>query len=173
MGAGAVWPMISPAHPFFRHVENGTFDEAQGYLQSAAAKLVFLNQAQNQKLVALAERIIPGSGQAKVSQFIDLLLSVDTEKNQKDFVATLATFEAESGKRFGKHLAALEAAQLDEILTDASAGKSAELQPHFENLKGWVSGAYYSSEMGMRELGWTPDRVFASFPGCEHSEGHH
>jgi hypothetical protein len=40
-------------------------------------------------------------------------------------------------------------------------------------LKGWVSGAYYSSEMGMRELGWTEDRVFASFPGCEHPEGHH
>jgi len=38
----------------------------------------------------------------------------------------------------------------------------------FENLKGWISGAYYSSEMGMRELGWTEDRVFGSFPGCEH-----
>jgi hypothetical protein len=39
-------------------------------------------------------------------------------------------------------------------------------------LKGWISVAYYSSEIGMKELGWTPDRVFASFPGCEHPEGH-
>jgi len=27
--------------------------------------------------------------------------------------------------------------------------------------------------MGMKELGWTADRVFAGFPGCEHPEGHH
>jgi len=47
------------------------------------------------------------------------------------------------------------------------------LRKHFENLKGWISGAYYSSEAGMRELGWTEDRVFEKFPGCEHPEGHH
>jgi hypothetical protein len=56
----------------------------------------------------------------------------------------------------------------------AGAGeKRAGFREHFENLKGWVSGAYYSSEMGMKELGWTGDRVFAGFPGCAHPEGHH
>ena len=173
MGASVVWPMISAAHPFFQHLENETLFEAQEHLQGGHGKLAFLNQEQYRQLAALAERIIPGSEKAQASVFIDLLLSVDTEKNQKDFVAALAAFEAESGKRFGKHLTALAPAQLDEILTDSSAAKAAELQPHFENLKGWIAGAYYSSEMGLRELGWTPDRVFASFPGCEHSEGHH
>ena len=33
-------------------------------------------------------------------------------------------------------------------------------------------GAYYSSEIGMRELGWTENRFFASFPGCTHPGGH-
>jgi hypothetical protein len=173
MGASAVWPMISAAHAFYQHVGNETFLEAEERLQSSNGQLAFLNQEQYQELAALAERFIPGSDKSPVSPFIDLLLSVDAQKNQKDFVAALAAFEAEAGTRFGKHLTALEAAQLDEILTNASAGKTAELQSHFENLKGWIAGAYYSSEMGMRELGWTPDRVFASFPGCEHSEGHH
>ena len=173
MGASAVWPMVSAAHPFYQHVENETLFEAQERLRSSNGKLAFLHQEQYQELAALAERIIPGSEKAQVNPFIDLLLSVDAEKNQRDFVEGLAAFEAESGKRFGKHLTALEGAQLDELLTDASAGKAAELQPHFENLKGWIAGAYYSSEMGMRELGWTPDRVFASFQGCEHSEEHH
>jgi len=147
-------------------------------------KPVFLNQFESRRLVVLAERIVPGSEKAQVNRFIDLLLSVDSEKHQRDFVNALAAFEAESGKRFGKHVTALDGAQLDEILADAAAvqakddaagnseRENSSLQEHFENLKGWVSGAYYSSEMGMRELGWTEDRVFASFPGCEHPEGH-
>jgi gluconate 2-dehydrogenase subunit 3-like protein len=173
MGASAVWPMVSAAHPFFHHVENGKVFEVQDPAPIFDWQPLVLNQFENRRLVVMAERIIPSSEKAKVNIFIDLLLSVDTEKNQKDFVEALAAFEAESGKRFGKHLHTLEAAQLDELLTNASTGETAELQPHFENLKGWIAGAYYSSEMGMRELGWTPDRAFASFPGCEHSEGHH
>jgi hypothetical protein len=143
-----------------------------------------LNQFQSRRLVVLAERIVPGSEKAQVNRFIDLLLSVDNEKHQRDFIDALAAFETESGKRFGKRLPALEGAQLDEILTDASINKVAAqetsgqreqsgLYTHFENLKGWISGAYYSSEAGMRELGWTEDRVFEKFPGCEHPEGHH
>jgi hypothetical protein len=136
------------------------------------------------RLVVLAEKIVPGSEKAQVNRFIDLLLSQDNEKHQRGFVDALTAFEVESGKRFGKGLPVLDGAQLDDILTDASVNKvggqatSGEreekgLHVHFENLKGWVTGAYYSSEMGMRELGWTEDRVFASFPGCEHPEGHH
>ena len=40
------------------------------------------------------------------------------------------------------------------------------------HLKGWVAGAYYSSEMGMKELGWTGDTFFEGYPGCTHPEGH-
>ena len=146
-------------------------------------KPLFLNQFESQKLVVLAERIVPGSEKAGVNRFIDLLLSAESEKHQKDFVEALAAFEAEAGRRFGKHLTALDGAEVDEILTDASVHKVGReavggetekdsLHVHFENLKGWISGAYYSSEAGMRELGWTGDYVFASFPGCEHPEGH-
>ena len=28
------------------------------------------------------------------------------------------------------------------------------------------------TELGKRELGWTPDRVFSAFPVCSHPEGH-
>ena len=93
---------------------------------------------------------------------------------------------AEAQKRFAKNFPALDETQKSQVLTEASASPAKEnsdgaergeeragLREHFENLKGWISGAYYSSEIGMKELGWTPDRVFASFPGCEHPEGHH
>jgi len=185
MGAGMVLPLVSVEHPIYKHLESGTAFDVQDRLPIFDWRPVFLNQFENQRLVVLAERIVPGSEKAQVNRFIDLLLSVDNEKHQKDFVNALAAFEAESGKRFGKHLTALDGTQLDEILTDAATApakndpaggpekKDSSLHERFENLKGWISGAYYSSEKGMRELGWTEDRVFASFPGCEHPEGHH
>jgi hypothetical protein len=120
-----------------------------------------------------------------VNRFIDLLLSVDTAEQKKKFADSLAAFETESQKRFGKSFPSLEASQLKMLLTDAAvlaaqansasdaAQENSSLHGHFENLKGWVSGAYYSSEAGMRELGWTGDYVFERFPGCNHSEGHH
>ena len=43
---------------------------------------------------------------------------------------------------------------------------------HFEEIKTRVSGAYYSSETGMRELGFTGRTFFEGFPGCTHPGGH-
>ena len=51
-----------------------------------------------------------------------------------------------------------------------AGGKSGpDLGAHLKNLKRWVSGAYYSSETGMKELGWTGPRAFEAFPGCAHA----
>jgi hypothetical protein len=111
---------------------------------------------------------------------------VDTENHRTEFVAAVAAFEGEAQKRFAKGFPALDENQKSELLKDASATpakknsdgadgdkKLEELYKHFENLKGWVAVAYYSSEIGMKELGWTPDRVFSGFPGCGHPEGFH
>ena len=99
---------------------------------------------------------------------------------------SLTAFDAEARKRYGKSFPALDENEKSLLLTDASSipesakspepearKKEPELYRHFENLKGWISGAYYSSEVGMRELGWTGDYVFQTFPGCAHPEGHH
>jgi hypothetical protein len=125
----------------------------------------------------LAEAIVPGSRNARVASFVDLLLSADKEKHQKEFVTSLDSIESESEKKYGKRFPALSDAQKNELLTAASNAAKAKggdsgLREAFEDLKEWISGAYYSSEIGMRELGWTPDRVFAEFPGCSHAEGH-
>jgi hypothetical protein len=42
----------------------------------------------------------------------------------------------------------------------------------FENLKEWIAGAYYSSEVGMKELGWDGNFAVEKYPTCEHIEGH-
>jgi len=186
MGAGGAWPLVAASHPIHALLGNDALLDEAEKLAVTDWKPLFLNAQQNESLVAIADSIVPGSTKAQVNRFIDLLLSVDTDKHKKSFVNSLAVFEAEAQKRFAKNFPALDEGRKNQLLMDASAistkknsdgadarERQAGLGKHFENLKGWVSGAYYSSEMGMKELGWTADRVFASFPGCEHAEGHH
>ena len=184
-GAGAAWPLVADSHPIYAHLANGAMFEEAEKLGATNWKPLFLNAQQEETLSALAEIIVPGAREAHADRFIDLLLSVDTAEHRKNFVELLAAFEAESQKRFGKRFPALAAGEQNTLLTDASTQPANQdssrgearvnpgLRKHFDNLKGWISGAYYSSEAGMRELGWTEDRVFEKFPGCEHPEGHH
>jgi hypothetical protein len=177
-GAGAAWPLIAAGHPIHEHFADPEILAAADKLAAVDWKPLFLSATQNEELIPLAESMVPGSTGAFVNRFIDLLLSVDTVANQKKFVESLAAMDAEAKKRFGRSFPALDAAQKDALLTSASTKApnddraAAELRAHFENLKGWISGAYYSSEAGMRELGWTGEFAFASYPGCEHAEGH-
>ncbi len=184
MGVGAAWPLVATSHPIHEILRNDAVLEEAEKLGAADWNPLFLSEKQNETVIAIAESIVPGSTKAQVNRFIDFLLSVDTDMHKREFAAALAAFETESQRRFGKGFPALDDRQKNMLLTDA-AGSPAEqnssgggekenvgLHGHFENLKGWISGAYYSSEIGMRELGWTEDRVFASFPGCEHPEGH-
>jgi hypothetical protein len=174
-GATAAWPIVCASHPFFTHLENDSIFEEAEKLAGADWKPLFFGVQQNESFIAVAESIVPGSTRAQVNHFVDLLLSVDSDGNRKHFVDSLAAFEAESRKRFGKNFPALDEGQKHALLKDASDAaerKEHGLTEHFENLKGWISGAYYSSEVGMRELGWTGDYAFANFPGCEHPEGH-
>lgn len=185
VGAGVALPLAAESHPIHELLRNdAVLDEAEK-LEAADWKPTFLSPEQNESLIAIAESIVPGSTRAQANRFIDLLLSVDASEHKKKFLDSLAMFEAESQRRFRSGFPSLEPGQKNMVLADVSKGapkdvstggagkESLRLHEHFENLKGWISGAYYSSEMGMRELGWTPDRVFRSFPGCEHPEGHH
>jgi len=192
MSTGAAWPLGASSHPVFELLKSdallrndAVFDRAE-QLGQANWKPVFLTSQQHELLTAVAESMVPGSTRAHVSRFIDPLLSVDQTENQRKFAKSLTELGAEARKQFKKSFPALDEKQRNTLLTDASTmpktakapgteaeDKEAALYAHFENLKGWISGAYYSSEVGMRELGWTGDYAFAAFPGCTHPEGHH
>ena len=185
-GAGAAWPLVAASHPIHEHLKNdATLTQAEKLEAAKDWKPVFLNSQQSEALTALAEGIVPGSARAKVSRFIDLLLSADNAENQRKFLQSLAAFQEEAQKRFGKGFPTLTEDQKNALLSDAAtkadnpvaaetnaAKQHSVIHMHFENLKGWLSGAYYSSEMGMRELGWTGDYAFAEFPGCNHAGEH-
>jgi len=196
-GVGFTFPGVAASHPIHSHLASPSMlDQADAKSRAAEWAPEFLDPHQSDTLAVLAERIVPGSTKAEVNRFIDLLLTVDTQENQKKFLASLGAFEAESINRFGKPFKDIAEEQQNQILTVASTEKPGRpesnsdwswfavpptesleaprvtIRDHFENIKGWVSGAYYSSEIGMRELGWTGDVYFDSFPGCEHPGGH-
>jgi hypothetical protein len=196
-GAGVALPALAAAHPLRSHrVDSALHPAAEAQGTSAEWKPSILDSHQNETLIALAERIVPGSARAHVNRFIDLALNADSEEHREDFFAALNAMEGEALKRFGKPFKDLAEDQQNEILTAASTAQPSAheklrshdwiaeaanthtvpppptLRDRFDSLKRWVAGAYYSSEVGMKDLGYTGDYYFDSFPGCEHPGGH-
>jgi len=170
MAASVAWPMLASAHPIHEHLKNGAMlDQAAQLSKTAAWSPLFLKAAQNAELVAIAECMVPGATKADVNRFIDLLLSVETSGHQEKFRASLAAIEESAKAGFGRQFSALNAAEQESMLTTFSEAQANH--DHFENLKEWISGAYYSSEIGMRELGWDGNYAFGSYPECERALG--
>jgi gluconate 2-dehydrogenase subunit 3-like protein len=170
MAAGIMCPLLASAHPIHEHLRSGaTLDLAADLSAASDWTPLFLDVRQNAALVSLAECVVPGSTAAQVNRFIDLLLSVETADNQQKFISSLASIEKAANERFGRGLASLNFEDLQALLTVVSTADAS--QTDFNNLKEWISGAYYSSEQGMRELGWDGNYVFAAYPGCASANG--
>lgn len=194
---GLALPGLAAAHPIHRHLMNeDTMTAADRKAAESDWQPVFFDSHQNETVIALAEQILPNATRAQVNRFIDTLISVDTQENQKKFLATLAAFDHEGITRYDHPFKNLTEEQQIVILTAASTAKPSEpgqsgrrrrrptvpkpgseepaltLRDHFDSIKGWVSGAFYSSEFGMKELGWTGQVAWESLPGCPHPDGH-
>jgi hypothetical protein len=162
---------------------------------AAPAAAGFLGQPELELLASLAEAIVPGSREAGVAPFVDQLLALEPRERQQDFLAALGAIQAESLSRHGKPWLALSAAQQGQLLeavsnlpasrarrywqpgepvlpADRSERQPPTIRDRFDTLKRAVASAYYSSEKGMKELGWTGQMVHAEYPGCTHGQGH-
>jgi hypothetical protein len=166
---------IEAQHPIHQHLANpAAIAQAQERAAAAAATPAFLDPHQAKTLDVLAEAIVPGSTAARVGPFLDQLLAVDSGANQRAFVGALGAFDMVAITRHGKAWIGITAAQQDALLREASTAdaKTSAFGGHFQNLKDWIAGAYYSSETGMRELGWDGNVFHAQLPGCTHPGGH-
>ncbi len=174
LGVTGAWS-LGGLHPVWGHLLNETplFRHADIDLANANWKPLFLAPEQNEALQSFSEAIVPGSTAALVNRFIDLLLSVDSPAHQQKFLASLSALQAEGTRQFGKSFQGLSMSERNSLLTAVSTSpENSTTRESFEDLKEWIVGAYYSSETGMKELGWTPNRFFPNFPGCTHAEEH-
>ena len=175
VSAGLALPSVADAqHPVQHHLASAAgVEQAQKKAAAAVYKPEFLDAHQLKTLDVLAEAIVPGSTAAKVAPFLDQLIAVESQQTQRAFLGALGAFDMAAIQKHGKAWKLITPAEQDAFLQDAStSGSSSKLWPAFQNLKNWISGAYYSSEAGMRELGWTGNVFHAELPGCTHPDGH-
>jgi Gluconate 2-dehydrogenase subunit 3 len=186
VGGLVTFPLVGSAHPIQHHLRDGALiGLADAKATAPEYTPEFLDAHQFETLHLLAESIVPGSTKASSSQFIDQLLAVSAPDEQRTLLQALGGFEQLAMARAGVPWKQLTGPQQNDLLTVASTEKSGTpdaarqstaahvtIRDHFEHLKGWIVGAYYSSEPGMRELGWTGNLFFPTFPGCDHPDGH-
>lgn len=183
--AAASLPLHQPAKG------SGSPPTAKQSAEAVPWKPEFLDPHQDETFLVLAEQILPGATQAGVNRIVDSLLSVDTQENQEKFLNALSAMDAESQKRFGHPFQTLSGEQQHEILRYASTSGRGQpeadtdwswfmlpqkpssnpprLRDHFELLKMWVAKTYLATETGMKDLGWTGNYYFPTFPGCKPS----
>jgi hypothetical protein len=195
IGAALATPLAAGAHPVVRHVS--TLVSMQAGVGSADANWSpqFLSAKQNEVLVAISDRMLPGAAAAHVNRTIDLLMTVESEENRNLLTQALDALDAQAENQFHSAAVKLTPDQIDEVLSycaeqepphaehddDAPGWKlhqrtpltgAPNLRDHFEYLKGWIVASYYSSEAGLRELGWNDDYYFQSPKPCKHVEGY-
>lgn len=125
-GAVAVLPFLS---------DEGLAAFAEVQKAKAAPVLKALTPAQYATVEALVEAIIPaderspGAKQARVADYMDLLLSEASPSLRQDWLAGLAALDAEAAKRFSRPFAKLGPAQLDAVMADISAYETRKAEP--------------------------------------------
>lgn len=153
-------------------------------------KPLFLDEHQNETLVVLCDMIIPatdtpGAKEALANRYIDLVLAAETPENQRAFLNSLSYLDGESMRRFKAAFRYAKREEQDDLLhsiaysrngsnwTGESENATDVGHGHFEALKGRISMAYYSSQIGAKELGWDGAFAHGPYEGCSHPEGNH
>src|SRR6266700_3336295 len=190
--------VLGPAFSFAQAVSSDLTPAARGedgskFLTNPDWKAAFLNEHQNETLIALSDVIIPatdtpGAKGALVNRYLDLLLSVQPPEFQREFVDALAFIDSESQKQFGKDFRTLAVDDQIWLLTpwayprqpsrwternDNGTEAPESAYRHFERLKVLIAAAYYGSEIGLKELGWDGEIAHGPYEGCEHSTTTH
>lgn len=164
--------------------------DASKDLASPTWKPLFLDAHQNDTLIVLSDLIIPttdtpGAKEALVNRYIDLVLAADSREAQRDFLNSLSYLDGEAMRRYKAAFRYLTREEQDELLHTLAyphtgsgwAGDTGAVadpgHAHFEKLKGRIATAYYSSQIGEKELGWDGAFAHGPYQGCEHPEGSH
>ncbi|HLK05629.1 MAG TPA: gluconate 2-dehydrogenase subunit 3 family protein [Candidatus Acidoferrum sp.] len=163
--------------------------DASKDLASPNWKPLFLDEHQNETLVVLSDLIIPatetpGAKDALANRYIDLVLAAEASDRQRAFLNSLAYLDGESIHRYKNAFRYLAREDQDDLLHSLAYSKGASGwtgeaagpdtgHGHFENLKQRIMFAYYSSEIGTRELGWDGNVMHGVYQGCDHEEGSH
>lgn len=148
---------------------------------NAAPKLKVLAPAQFATLEVLVDAIIPtderspGAKQARVADYIDLLLSESDRELTLQWLGGFAALDVEAMSRFRAPFGKLAAGQIDAILQTISRNEKAPqtpLETFFVMAKQATIRGYYTSEIGIhQDLRYKGNQFLREFMGCQTEDG--
>ena len=148
---------------------------------NAPPKLLVLSPVQYATLEALVETIIPtdeqspGAKEARVADYIDLLLSETDDGVRLQWLGGLAELDEESQTQFRRSFTALRAAQRDTVVGAIARNEKSPktpLETFFVMAKTATINGYYTSEIGIhRELKYQGNKMLPEFVGCRTQDG--
>src|SRR4030095_10521412 len=151
VGTVALLPWLSDEGLLaFAHIQaDGTAPAAKALSPSQFATLETLVEA----IIPTDDRS-PGAKQARVADYIDLLLSESEPEWPLRWMRGLGALAAESARRFNAPFVRLNANQLDAILRDISRNErdpKTPLEQFFVMSKEATLRGYYTSEIGIHQ----------------------
>ena len=172
VGTAALLPWLS---------DNGLVAFAQIQESHAGPNPKALSASQFATLEALVEAIIPtddrspGAKQARVADYIDLLLVESPPELTLAWLGGLAAVDVEASRRFNVPFVKLNASQVDAILHDISANEKnpkTTLETFFVMTKNATIHGYYTSKIGIeQELRYKGNTFLREFVGCQTEDG--
>lgn len=140
---------------------------ADAATSGADAALLFFDRHAFDTLALLSEQIVPGARAVEAPEFLDRLLAVESTDTQQRFMEALGAFEREAREAQGLPWKALTAEQATALLTKISTQPAGDpSRQAFERVKAAVSETYFSTETGMKELGWDGSITFTPPSAC-------
>jgi len=140
----------------------------------------FFNPLQYATVTILASVIIPtdetpGAREAKVNEYIDMIVSEGPISLKDLYRDGLEWLDKTSHSLHGKGFVDLSNQQQVEIMTEMSQIKNPsannQLQARFfKAIKEATIDGFYTSRIGLDELGYKGNAVLDEFPGCTHPE---
>ncbi len=153
---------------------------AQATAPAKPQPLKFFTPDENKTVIEMSERIIPaddhslGAKAARVSEYIDLVVSESPESTKHTWREGLTAISKMSRDKFGKSFADANADQQIELLTEISKNERSPQtveEKFFRTIKYATIDGYYTSEIGIKkELQYKGNAFLKEFIGCTHPE---
>lgn len=161
--------------------DEGLLAYARIQASNAPAKPLVFTPAQFATLEAFVDTLIPaddrspGAREARVADYIDLLLSESDEDARATWARGLAALDDAARKQAGRAYADLAPDAMDKLVTEISRNERAANSPlerFFVSAKAATIQGYYTSEIGIhRELQYKGNQWISEFVGCQTEDG--
>ena len=157
----------------------GDVGNAAAQIKPLAYRPQFFSPAEYATVERLAEIIIPadatpGAKEAGVAEFIDFMVSRDTEV-QYNFRTGLTWLNAHSERAFGKRFVELAVEQQTALLEplaykDKARPGEEDGRKFFRLVREFTVTGFYTSEIGYKELDNPALKFYAESPECPHKD---